>query len=75
MTWEGHLCSEGMSKYYRVGADSRDLNYDKFVATGQVQTMADESYTSHNMNHLDVQGAVDKIMTTEYIQNALKADE
>ena len=35
-------------------------------------TMADESYTSHNTTRLDVEGTVKKILTTEYVQNALK---
>ena len=38
----------------------------------EVHTMADESYTSHNTNRLDVEGTVKKIMTTEYVQNELK---
>lgn len=52
-----------------------DLNYDKFVVKGEVHTMADESYTSHNTTRLDVEGTVKKIMTTEYVQNALKEDK
>lgn len=35
-------------------------------------TMADESYTSHNTTRLDVEGTVKKILTTEYVQNELK---
>lgn len=72
MTCEERLRSEDMGRYYRVAADSRDLNYDKFVVNGDVKTMADESYTSHNTNRLDVEGTVKKILTTEYVQNALK---
>ena len=75
MTREERLRSEDMGNYYRVAADSRDLNYDKFVVNGQVQTMADESYTSHNTNRLDVEGTVKKILTTDYVQDALKAWE
>lgn len=71
MTCEERLRSEDMGNYYRVAADSRDLNYDKFVAKGKVKTMADESYTSHNTNRLDVHGTVDKIMTTDYIKEQL----
>lgn len=56
----------------RVAADNRDLNYDKFVVKGEVHTMADESYTSHNTNRLDVERTVNKILTTEYVQNVLK---
>lgn len=72
MTREERLRSEDMGHYFRVAADNRDLNYDKFVVRGEVHTMADESYTSHNTNRLDVEGTVKKIMTTEYVQNELK---
>ena len=58
--------------YYRVAADNRDLNYDKYFIKGQVHTQADEDYTSHNTRRLDVEGTIKKIMTTEYIQEALK---
>lgn len=34
--------------------------------------MADESYTSDNTTRLDVAGTVRKILTTDYVQNALK---
>ena len=72
MTREERLRSEDMGQYFRVAADNRDLNYDKFVVKGEVHTMADESYTSHNTTRLDVEGTVKKIMTTEYVQNELK---
>ena len=72
MTREERLRSEDMGGYYRVAADSRDLNYDKFVVDGQVHTMAEESYTSHNTTRLDVEGTVKKILTTDYVQQALK---
>lgn len=64
MTKEERLRAEDMGAYYRVAADSRDLNYDKFVVHGEVHTMADESYTSHNTNRLDVEGTVKKILTS-----------
>ena len=72
MTKEERLRSEDMGNYYRVVADSRDLNYDKFVVKGEVLTMADESYTSHNTKRLDVAGTVDKILTADYVQDALQ---
>jgi len=75
MTCEERLRSEDMGNYYRVAADSRDLNYDKFVVNGNVQTQADEAYTSHNTKRLDVEGTVKKILTTDYVQEALKAWE
>lgn len=75
MTREERLRSEDMGNYYRVAADSRDLNYDKFVVHGQVRTMADEAYTSHNTNRLDVEGTVKKILTTDYVKKVLSNRE
>ncbi len=75
MTREERLRSEDMGNYFRVAADSRDLNYDKFIVNGQVHTMADESYTSHNTNRLDVEGTIAKILTTDYVKDALKSLE
>ena len=72
MTREERLRSEDMGGYYRVAADNRDLNYDKFVIEGQVHTMADESYTSHNTTRLDVKDTVKKILTADYVRDALK---
>jgi UDP-N-acetylglucosamine 4,6-dehydratase len=72
MTREERLRSQDLGDYYRIAADSRDLNYDQFVVEGQVKTMADEAYTSHNTQRLDVQGTMDKLLSTTYIQNALK---
>ncbi len=71
MTHEERLRSEDMGGYFRVSADNRDLNYDKFMVDGTVNTMADSSYTSHNTDLLDVDGTVKKILTTDYVQEAL----
>lgn len=71
MTREERVRSEDMGGYFRVAADGRDLNYDKFVVKGQVQTQADESYTSHNTRRLNVEETVAKILTTDYVQNEL----
>ena len=72
MTREERLRAEDMGGYFRVAADSRDLNYDKFVVKGQVHTEADESYTSHNTNRLDVEGTVAKLLTTDYVREELQ---
>lgn len=71
MTREERLRSEDMGNYFRVAADNRDLNYDKYFVKGQVQTMADEAYTSHNTQRLDVEGTVKKILTTDYVKEEL----
>lgn len=72
MTREERLRAEDMGNYFRVSADNRDLNYDKYFVEGKVETQADESYTSHNTKLLDVDGVVQKILTTDYVQEELK---
>ena len=72
MTKEERLRSEDMGRYFRVAADNRDLNYDKYFINGQVETQADESYTSHNTTRLDVEGTVKKILTTDYVKEQLE---
>jgi len=71
LTQEERLRSEDMGNYFRVSADNRDLNYDKYFVEGQVQTQADEAYTSHNTVRLDVEGTIEKLMTTDYVKEQL----
>ena len=70
MTREERLRAEDMGEYFRVRADTRDLNYDRFTV-GNVRTQADESYTSHNTERLDVAATVGKIATASYVREAL----
>ena len=72
MTREEKLRCEDMGNYYRVSSDNRDLNYDKFVVKGNLKTISNESYTSHNTKRLNVQEIIDKLLTTEYVQLELK---
>ena len=71
MTREERLRAEDMGDYFRVAADNRDLNYDKYFVKGEVRTEADESYTSHNTKRLNVEETVKKILTTDYVKEQL----
>ena len=73
MTREERLRAEDMGQYFRVFADNRDLNYDKYFNQGQIEKETDEAYTSNNTNLLDVDAVVKKILTTDYVQEQLKA--
>lgn len=72
LTQEECVRSEDMGKYFRVRADNRDLNYDKYFVDGEVKTQLDEAYTSHNTVRLNVDGIVKKLMTTDYIKEMLR---
>ena len=69
------LRSEDMGNYFRIAADSRDLNYDKFFIKGTVKTQADDAYTSHNTKRLNVDEMIKKLRATEYIQEELNKME
>ncbi len=72
LTMEERLRAEDMGQYFRVSSDNRDLNYDKYFIKGQVQTQADEAYTSHNTVRLDVEATVKKLLTTDYVKEQLE---
>ena len=57
--------------YYRVSADNRDLNYDKYFVTGDPEKKLLHQYTSHNTERLDVAGTIAKMKTTDYIKEEL----
>ena len=71
VTREERLRSVDMGDYFRIAADNRDLNYDKFFVEGKVETESDESYTSSNTRLLDVDGVVKKLLTTDYVKDCL----
>ena len=75
LTVEERLRAEDMGQYFRVSADNRDLNYDKYFIKGQVEMQADEAYTSHNTERLDIEATVQKLLTTDYIKEALKQEK
>ncbi|WP_367925157.1 polysaccharide biosynthesis protein [uncultured Ruthenibacterium sp.] len=75
LTREERVRSEDMGEYYRVSADGRDLNYDKYFVEGKVHTQADSEYTSHNTRRLTVDEIVDKLLTLDYIKEELNGLE
>lgn len=71
MTKEELVRAEDLGNYFRVTPDSRDLNYDNYVkydATANSIVQKDEDYNSHNTKRLDIDGTIQKILTTEYVR-------
>lgn len=55
VTREEMFRSEDMGNYFRIPADARDLNYDKFFVEGQVDISKVEDYHSHNTLRLNIE--------------------
>ena len=63
------------SKGYRVPADNRTLNYDKFFKEGDTIRAEIEAFNSDSTYRLNVEETKAKIASLEYIQNELKGIE
>lgn len=72
VTREEMAKSIDMGEYFRIPADNRDLNYDKFFIEGQEELSSIEDYHSHNTNRLDVEGMKKLLSKLELIQKELK---
>ena len=62
-----------MGDYYRIPADSRDLNYAKYFVEGETKIATIDDYTSHNTHRLDVDGVKQTLMKLDIIREALNA--
>lgn len=56
VTKEEMLSAEDMGSYFRIKADKRDLNYQKYENIGCENVEHIEDYNSHNTERLDVDG-------------------
>jgi UDP-N-acetylglucosamine 4,6-dehydratase/5-epimerase len=76
--YESLVSREEMAKaedrgcYFRIPADNRDLNYDKFILEGQPEANAIDDYTSHSAERLTVPQIKNLLLTLSYIQEELK---
>ncbi|MCJ8238713.1 polysaccharide biosynthesis protein [Peteryoungia algae] len=60
--------AEDRGRYFRVPADGRDLNYNKYFVEGEVKVSTFEDYTSHNAERLDVDGVKQLLKSLDFIQ-------
>ena len=63
--------AEDMGNFYRVPADNRDLNYDKYFKDGDVKRVTLTEFNSDNTKRLNLEETKAKIASLEYIQNEL----
>lgn len=60
-----------MGDFYRVPADKRDLNYDKYFITGTQDRDQLSEFNSNNTNLLNVEQVKKKLLELEYIQSEI----
>ncbi|RDW21451.1 UDP-glucose 4-epimerase [Oceanobacillus arenosus] len=72
LTKEEYVKAEDLPGFYRVPADQRDLNYDKYFADGDENLTSVEEYNSDNTEILTVEQIKRKLIELEYVQKELK---
>lgn len=73
LTREEYVVAEDMGGFFRVPADTRDLNYDKYFADGDQKLSSDEEYNSDNTQRLSVEQIKEKLLELEYVKSELEA--
>ena len=71
LTKEECAKAEDMGNFYRVPADNRTLNYDKYFIEGDTKRVFIEEFNSNNTRRLNIEETKSKIASLEYIQNEL----
>ncbi|USK38699.1 polysaccharide biosynthesis protein [Cytobacillus firmus] len=72
LTKEEYVKAEDLPGFYRVPADQRDLNYDKYFAEGDQKLTTVEEYNSDNTQILNVEEIKEKLLELDYVQSELK---
>lgn len=75
VTREEMAKAEDCGYYYRIPADTRDLNYGKFFTEGKDEVSAADDYTSHNTTRLDVQGMKELLMLLPMIRKDILGED
>ena len=73
LTVEERARSVDMGNFFRVPADNRDLNYDKYFIEGNTQRQEEESFNSDNTELLDVEGVKERLLKLSYIRDEMAA--
>lgn len=73
LTREEYLVANDMGGFYRVPADKRDLNYDKYFVDGEQELSQEEEYNSDNTYRLSVDEIKEKLLELDLVQEELKA--
>jgi UDP-glucose 4-epimerase len=71
LTKEEYAVAEDLGRFYRVPADQRDLNYDKFFVEGDERLTLGAEYNSHNTERLSVAEIKEKLLDVDYVRAEL----
>jgi len=67
--------AEDLKNYYRIPADNRDLNYNRFFTEGKKNVSEVEDYHSHNTEQLDEEGMMKLLMKLPFVRHDILNDD
>lgn len=67
--------AEDLGSYYRIPADTRDLNYGKYFTEGEERDELIDEYTSHNTQRLDVEGMKELLLKLPMVRKDLYGED
>jgi len=67
--------AEDFDKYYRIPADTRELNYNKFFIEGESKIFATEDYTSHNTYQLNLEETKELLLRLRFIREDVLSEK
>jgi len=73
LTKEEHVVAVDMGGFYKVPADKRDLNYDKYFVEGNEELPHEEEYNSHNTVRLNVEEVKQRLLQLDYVREQLES--
>lgn len=71
LTKEEYIVAQDLGRFYRVPADKRGLNYDKFFVEGDWRLALNDEYNSNNTERLTVSQIKEKLLGLDYVKEAL----
>lgn len=71
LTREEMANAEDLGGYYRIPADNRNLNYNKYFVEGQENVSEAQDYNSHNTEQLNVDQVKEKLLTLQLVRDEL----
>jgi len=75
VTQEEMIRSQDLGNFYRICADNRDLNYEKYFSLGNKKLNFVESYTSHNTTRLTVKQMKELLQKLQLFGGPVKQHE
>lgn len=74
VTREEMIKAEGLGDYFRIPADTRNLNYERYFTEGHVDITKINEYNSHNTYRLDVEETKELLLKLDFIKKDIHSE-